>query len=354
MSEPSSPAVPAEPAVPAPEVTTPPPAETPASEPGAVGNALCGVPVPDGTPQRAFPTAPEATPPADPFAAVLRDFQSWLSALPSELPLPEAGKPLAPPEAPERIDLHTLLGQFLALRHEVNLQTRSVRSQQEQSGEVLRQLVGALDLLRQNQVQAAQAAAADAAEVVRPLLKTLVDLYDALALAAREVQRVQDAVLPLLEQLATTEPEAELPAPPTLPPAPAVPSWARWLGVKGVDATAQTEFASRLLDRYRQERQQHHEETKRVRSAAERIRLTLTGLLTGYTMSLQRLDRALEQHGLEPIPSVGETFDPDFMEVLEGVSGTGQPSGEVIEEVRRGYLYKGRIFRFAQVRVARS
>jgi molecular chaperone GrpE (heat shock protein) len=36
------------------------------------------------------------------------------------------------------------------------------------------------------------------------------------------------------------------------------------------------------------------------------------------------------------------------------VSGSGQPSGEVIDEVRRGYLRGERVFRFAQVRVAKS
>ena len=38
----------------------------------------------------------------------------------------------APPPPPaEPVDLHTLLGQFLAVRHEVNLQTKAVRAQQE-------------------------------------------------------------------------------------------------------------------------------------------------------------------------------------------------------------------------------
>jgi molecular chaperone GrpE len=42
------------------------------------------------------------------------------------------------------------------------------------------------------------------------------------------------------------------------------------------------------------------------------------------------------------------------MEVVEAVSETGRPAGEVIEELRRGYLWRGRVFRYAQVRVARS
>jgi molecular chaperone GrpE len=71
-------------------------------------------------------------------------------------------------------------------------------------------------------------------------------------------------------------------------------------------------------------------------------------------MSLQRIERALARHGLEPIASEGRAFDPEQMEVVEAVPGTGRPAGEVIEEVRRGYLYQSRVFRYAQVRVAKD
>ncbi len=80
----------------------------------------------------------------------------------------------------------------------------------------------------------------------------------------------------------------------------------------------------------------------------------LTALVTGYTMSVQRVERALRQHGLEPILAVGERFDPERMEVVEASTGTGRTPGEVLEEVRRGYLWNGRVFRYAQVRVAKS
>jgi molecular chaperone GrpE len=71
-------------------------------------------------------------------------------------------------------------------------------------------------------------------------------------------------------------------------------------------------------------------------------------------MSLERLERTLEQCGLELIPTEGELFDPEQMEVVEAVADSGRPSGEVVEEVRRGYLWRGRVFRYAQVRVAKD
>ena len=113
--------------------------------------------------------------------------------------------------SPVEIDLHTLLGQFLAVRQEVNLQTRAVRAQQEQNNETLRQLSTALDALRQSQARGEQMRQQDLDEAIRPLLKTLIDLYDALALASREMQRLRETVLPSLEQLGTATVEPETP-----------------------------------------------------------------------------------------------------------------------------------------------
>ena len=91
-----------------------------------------------------------------------------------------------------------------------------------------------------------------------------------------------------------------------------------------------------------------------ARALSDRIHQTVQSILTGYGMSLQRLDRAIAQHELEPIPAVGEPFDPERMEVLEVVADSQRPSGEVVEEIRRGYLWHGKVFRFAQVKVSRS
>ena len=65
------------------------------------------------------------------------------------------------------------------------------------------------------------------------------------------------------------------------------------------------------------------------------------------------MERALQQSDLETIPTLGMPFDPETMEVLEVAHEGGRTTTEVIEEVRRGYLWHGRLFRFAQVRVAR-
>jgi molecular chaperone GrpE len=252
--------------------------------------------------------------------SVLADFRAWLQ----EAAVP----PLTAPDA-EAIDLHTLLAQFTALRHEVHLQTRAARAQQEQGAEALRQLGEALAALQQGQLSTRLGEEQARDEALRPLLKALVDVYDALSLAEREVRRVQDTLLPLLEQPAPAPPQPS-----------AVPSlWARLFGTPPRRTVAE---------------EQAGQPVPQASPAAERARQMLAAVLTGYTMSMQRVERALRQHGLEPIPAVGQPFDPERMEVLEVVTDGDRPSGEVVGEVRRGYLWRDRVFRYAQVRVAKS
>jgi molecular chaperone GrpE len=264
-------------------------------------------------------------------AGVLADFRDWLTALGSAA---EANG--VPPPVGEEVDLHTLLGQVLALKQEVNLQTRAVRAQQEQSAETLRQLVLALE--ERPEAPAGPPPSED--ERVRSLLKTLVDLHDALALGGREVRKGEEALGALLDQAAAAL------TPPASGPAPRPRSfWGRLFG-RGDGAEAE------------REREKAREEAKgrvdRGREALGRVRQSLASLVTGYAMGVQRVERALAQQGLGVMPTVGQAFDPERMEVVDVVTGSGRPSGEVLEEVRRGYLWKGRVFRYAQVRVARG
>src|SRR5262245_26564357 len=225
---------------------------------------------------------PEALSP-EAIEAVLTDFRAWLQRLPAaETALPAA-------EA-EPIDLHTLLGQFIALRHEVNLQTRATRGQQEQNAEALRLLSEALDALHQNQEAGHRANAQAREEQVRPILKALVDVYDALTLAWREIQRSQQAIDTALEQLTDMVEPNERGAPTGRPSL-----WARWFGGR-----------SNQLDRQQE-----------AEAAAAHVWNLIEALVIGYTMSLQRVERAMQQQGLEPISCVGLPFDPEQMEVVE-------------------------------------
>jgi molecular chaperone GrpE len=248
-----------------------------------------------------------------------------------------------------------LLAQFTALRHEVNLQTKATRVQQEQNSETLRQLTQALEALEQAHSAAEQAQQRNEEEHLRPVLKALVELHDAVALAGREMTRVQDTVLPLLAQLVEALQADQTPLEITIdvPPSPPATGWRRWFSqppvLLDVDALKKS-----IAGQLQKSREQQVERARQAQDGVERIRQLLASLATGYTMSLQRVERTLRQHGLEPIAATGQPFDPETMEVVEAVVGSQRPGGEVLDEVRRGYLWNGRVFRFAQVRVAKA
>jgi molecular chaperone GrpE len=278
---------------------------------------------------------------------VLADFRTWLQQTGPETTPATTGNQ----EAGERIDLHTLLGQFVALRHDVNLQTKATRAQQEQSAETLRLLTQALEALERNQALSQQTEQSNTEEVVRPLLKALVDLYDALSLARREVQRVQSVVLPPTGQ-EPPAPDAPTGATPKETTA-KVSWWSRLFGSRQTEEVALAKHRQAIADLEKQLAGER-DRRRQAEQSAQQVRQAFDSIITGYTMSLQRVERALQQQELEPIPSTGQPFDPERMEVLEAVDGTGRPAGEVVEEVRRGYVWHGRIFRYAQVRVAKS
>jgi molecular chaperone GrpE len=275
---------------------------------------------------------------------VLNDFRGWLqqtaNCAPTALPCAEPG-----------FSMQGLTAEFTALRQEVNLLTRAARTQQEQNAETLRRLGATVDTLEEASAASNKEERQD--EALRPLLKTLVDVYDALALARREVQRVETAIQKMIELAA---PEAEEPALVRQPPAPVTRRWWQWWAGRGPAVAAEVspgELEAQLA-RQRELSQKYRDAGAERRKAAEQVRQFFTSTVTGYTMSLWRIDRALQQHELEPIVSVGEPFDPECMEVVEVVHQPGRNGTEVLEEVRRGYRWHGRLFRYAQVRVARS
>lgn len=80
----------------------------------------------------------------------------------------------------------------------------------------------------------------------------------------------------------------------------------------------------------------------------------LEQFLTGMRMIRRQLMETLSNQGLEPMASVGQAFDPARHEAVGRVTGTEHPDDTVVEELRRGYLFRGRVLRPAMVKVAKS
>jgi molecular chaperone GrpE len=246
----------------------------------------------------------------DEIDRVLADFRGWLEDLSSggRQPPVEGDEPGADaPRSPEPIDLHTLVAQYTALRHEVNLQTKATRAAVEQNARLI------------------DSRPAD--DSLRPLVTAVVEIADALTAAHRRVEGTVGTATAAANAI-------------KLPPA--TPDPAEGLG-----------WFARLLGRpgYHPEFDESNIRLNHAREAVEKLRAQLSSVGDGYTLSLRRVERALPAFGLELIECVGRPFDPDTMEVVE--LGDGGPSGTVLEEVRRGYRWNGTVFRFAQVKVAR-
>jgi molecular chaperone GrpE (heat shock protein) len=86
-----------------------------------------------------------------------------------------------------------------------------------------------------------------------------------------------------------------------------------------------------------------------------RRRFLPTGLLDaygeGYEIALRKLETTLRENGVERIECVGERFDPATMTAVEK-EPRDVDELRVLEEVRPGYRAGDRVLRFAEVKVA--
>jgi molecular chaperone GrpE len=73
-------------------------------------------------------------------------------------------------------------------------------------------------------------------------------------------------------------------------------------------------------------------------------------LKDGTVLIYQKFLSILNQEGLEPMRTAGETFDTDFHEAITNIPAP-QPDqkGRILDEVEKGYLLNGKVIRFAKV-----
>lgn len=71
----------------------------------------------------------------------------------------------------------------------------------------------------------------------------------------------------------------------------------------------------------------------------------------GIEFIAQQFRDVMKSHGVEPIASQGQMFDPLRHDAIEQVESEAA-EGTVVEESQSGYLYKGQILRPARVKVA--
>jgi molecular chaperone GrpE len=252
---------------------------------------------------------------------VLARFREWLRAARAEADGTGHGPepPEAEAEGPE-VGLYRLVEEFTALRHEVKLQTKSARVLQDQTEALLPALGQAIEQFRAVGPKEEQAVLS----ACRPLAEAMADLDEALDRGRAGVEKAR-ARFETAEGEATEALSAELDALRARQP------WHRrlWLGP-------------------------YHDQVRALLTRREEPRPgLLDAMLEGYGLIQSRLRRAMDAEQIRRVESRGRLVDPERMTVVEVVDAPGVPPGHVVDELRRGYTWRGRVLRFAEVRASR-
>jgi molecular chaperone GrpE len=251
--------------------------------------------------------------------ALLAGFRAWLQAARAEAEALDREPP--PPQSEfegDEVGFYRLIEEFTALRHELKLQTKSSRGLQEQAEALLPALRQAIEQFRAVAPQEAQSAWSAG----RPLAEALADLDEALDRGRAELEKARHRLV-------------EEPA-------------------RALEAALGELFARQGWPRRWFSRPYHERAVALVRHQDSGARQALLdALLEGYSLIQSRLRRALKAEQIDRIACVGRPVDPERMTVVEVVDAPGRPPGEVVEEVRRGYAWQGRVLRYAEVRAAR-
>ena len=73
---------------------------------------------------------------------------------------------------------------------------------------------------------------------------------------------------------------------------------------------------------------------------------------TGVSMIYNQLMELLNKQGVEKIPDLGQTFDPDIHEAVMSIQDESKGEKEIVEVFRTGYRLKDKVVRHSLVKVA--
>ncbi|MCX7702258.1 MAG: nucleotide exchange factor GrpE [Gemmataceae bacterium] len=271
----------------------------------------------------------------DQIDAILSDFAHRLR---------EAAEPLPAPEPAADFSWSILVEQLVALRHEVHLHTKALRQQQEQVVELLRHVSAA------NPSRSTLTVDEGGDSAIRPVLESLIELADMHGRAAHELNRILTS---WNSEAATPNQQAG-----GIPSAQCRRWWHRLRGLffplQSRPSRAEEKDQPSPADTDRSA-SPHADRSASPHADCSRWLEKLLALAEGFRIGTERTARILGRHGLEAIPTVGQPFDPQTMEAVEvTAAGPEIRPGSVAAEIRRGYLWRGRVFRTAQVQVAKA
>ena len=80
----------------------------------------------------------------------------------------------------------------------------------------------------------------------------------------------------------------------------------------------------------------------------------LTAWLDGQRLLRDRLLAILNEAGIQPVPTIGQPFDPYRHVAVSTVEDETLPDGQIVAEERRGYAAGDHVLRYAEVVVVRN
>ena len=77
-------------------------------------------------------------------------------------------------------------------------------------------------------------------------------------------------------------------------------------------------------------------------------------LKSGFQLILDKMQHILEKEGLVRIDALGKQFDPTYHEAADQTLRDDKPDGLIMEEIKPGYAFKGKLLRSSLVTLARN
>ncbi len=74
-------------------------------------------------------------------------------------------------------------------------------------------------------------------------------------------------------------------------------------------------------------------------------------LIKGFLEIKRQMEDTLKKEGVESFSTIGKEFDPSICEIVEAVKKENCKSGEIIEELQKGYKMDGQLIRPSKVKV---
>lgn len=91
-----------------------------------------------------------------------------------------------------------------------------------------------------------------------------------------------------------------------------------------------------------------------VEEVKEPVSEEASNWLNTFRLIRRQLESALKKAEVTPIPCLGKVFNPDIHEIVEVKNMDDVEEGIIMEEVKRGYDWKGKLLRRPQVVVAKK